>query len=255
MHMDETEELIGICCRALVAQMADVPTIELHMARNCVLGLTGEPLADFNMLTIGPGPDAGAFLVRSIARAKERGLPLLATISPHVAEALASTASGLGMTPVGKAPLMVLRSSTQIRPDDRVNVTRALGPDLVRTAGDIAAAAFDCPRDAIARCIDVCITDAAGVEVHVASADGRPMSAVTVTPMGNTAGISLMGTLPEHQGKGIGGAMLKQVINDYRARGVQRFHLSATAAGLPLYESLGFEHVAELSAWLLLPPV
>ena len=52
--MDETEELIRLCGRALVAQMSDVLGFELHMARNCVLGLTGEPLADFNGLTSAP---------------------------------------------------------------------------------------------------------------------------------------------------------------------------------------------------------
>ncbi|MDB5417575.1 MAG: hypothetical protein JWP50_994 [Phenylobacterium sp.] len=63
--MDETEELIRLCARALVAQMCDAPGFELHMTRNCVLGLTDEPLADFNMLTLGP--DAEAFLTRSVA--------------------------------------------------------------------------------------------------------------------------------------------------------------------------------------------
>jgi hypothetical protein len=72
--MDETEELIRLCGRALVAQVGDVPGVELHMTRNCVLGLTGEPSADFNMLTLGPDPDAEAFLIRSVARAKERGM-------------------------------------------------------------------------------------------------------------------------------------------------------------------------------------
>ena len=56
--MDETEELIRLCVRALVAQMGDVPGVELHLTRSCVLGLTGEPLADFNMLTLGADPDA-----------------------------------------------------------------------------------------------------------------------------------------------------------------------------------------------------
>ncbi|HEY5006425.1 MAG TPA: hypothetical protein VII42_00390, partial [Caulobacteraceae bacterium] len=87
--MDETEELIRLCCRALVAQMCGAPGFELHMTQNCVLGLTSEPLADFNMLTLGPDPDAEAFLTRSVARAKARGLPLLAMMSPHVAPALA----------------------------------------------------------------------------------------------------------------------------------------------------------------------
>src|SRR4051812_40392937 len=105
--MDETEELIQLCVRALVTQMIAAPGIELHVTRSCVLGLTDEPLADFNRLILGPDPDVEGFLVRSVARAKERGLPLTATISPHVAETLAPIATRLGLIMVGAAPLMV----------------------------------------------------------------------------------------------------------------------------------------------------
>jgi GNAT superfamily N-acetyltransferase len=249
--MDETEELIRLCVRALVAQMGDVPGVEMHMTRDCILGLTGEPLADFNMLTLGPDPDAEGFLTRSVARAKARRLPLTAMMSPHVAQALAPVATRLGLTAVGTAPLMVLRAGVSVRPSRPVKVTRALGPELVGIAGDLAAVAFDVPRDAFARCIDVGITETAGVETYIAWGEAGPMSAVTVTPTGNTAGISLMATPPEHQRKGMGRALLTQVIDDYRRRDVERFHLGATEAGRPLYASLGFEPIAELSAWIL----
>jgi GNAT superfamily N-acetyltransferase len=252
--VDETEELIQLCVRALAAQMCGAPGIELHMTRSAVLGLTDEPLADFNRLTLGDDPDAEGFLVRSVARARERGRPLVATMTPKVAAALAPVATRLGLVPVGTAPLMVLRPQTPVRPSRPVTITRALGPKLVAIAGDLAAAAFDEPRDVIARCIDVCVTETAGLETYIAWEGERPMSAVTVTPTGDTAGISLMATPPEHQRKGMGRALLTWAIDDYRRRGVTRFHLGATPAGLPLYTNLGFETVAELSAWLLADP-
>ena len=249
--MDETEELIRLCVRALVAQMGGVPGVELHMTRSCVLGLTGEPLADFNMLTLGDDPDAEGFLTRSVARARARGLPLQAMMSPRAAETLAAVATALGLTAVGTALLMLLRAETPVKPSRPVNVTRALGPELVAIAGDLVAAAFSSPRDVIARCIDVGVTETAGVETYIAWGDDGAMSAVTVTPTGNTAGITLMATPPEHQRKGLGRALLTQVITDYRRRGVARFYLSATEAGRPLYASLGFEPITELSAWVL----
>jgi GNAT superfamily N-acetyltransferase len=63
-----------------------------------------------------------------------------------------------------------------------------------------------------------------------------------------------MATPPEQQRKGMGRALLSQVIDDYRRRGVERFHLGATEAGRQLYTSLGFELVADLSVWVLEPP-
>lgn len=253
--MDETEELIQLCVRALVSQMIAAPGVELHMTPNCVLGLTDEPLADFNRLTLGAGPEAEDFLIRSVARAKERGRPLTAIMSPHVAESLAPVAMRLGLTAVGAAPLMVLRPDVPVQPSGPTKIVRALGPELVGVAGDLIAAAFDTPRDVIARCIDVCVTPTAGVETYVAWDDDGPVCTVTVTPTGDTAGISLMATPPEHQRKGMGRALLSQVIDDYRRRGVERFHLGATDAGRPLYTSLGFELVADLPVWILELPV
>ena len=252
--MSETEELIRLSVRALVAQMGGVPGVEMHMTRDCILGLTGEPLADFNMLTLGPDPDAEGFLTRAVARAKARGLPLTAMMSPQVAQGLAPVATRLGLRAVGTAPLMVLRAGTPVPVSRPVKVTRALGDELVGIAGDLVAAAFDIQRDAVARCIDVGITETAGVETYIGWGDEGAMSAVSVTPTGNTAGISLMATPPEHQRKGVGRALLTQVIADYRGRGVERFHLGATEAGRPLYASLGFEPIADLTAWLLDAP-
>ena len=146
---------------------------------------------------------------------------------------------------------MVLRPDVPVRPSRPTNIVRALGPELVGVAGDLIAAAFDEPRDVIARCIEVSITETAGVETYIAWGDEGPMCTVSVTPTGNAAGITLMATPPEHQRKGVGRALLSQVIDDYRRRGMERFHLGATEAGQPLYTSLGFELVADLPVWIL----
>ncbi len=249
--MDEAEELIQLCVRALAAQMHGAPGIELHMTRNCILGLTDEPLADHNRLILGPDPDVAGFLIRSVARAKERHRPLMATMSPHVAQHLAPVATRLGLTAVGAAPLMVLRPDVPVQPSRRMKIVRALGPELVGVAGDLIAAAFGEPRGVIARCIEVSMTETSGVETYIAWGDGGPLCTVSVTPTGDTAGITLMATPPEHQRKGVGRALLSQVIDDYRRRGVARFHLGATEAGRPLYASLGFELVADLPVWML----
>ena len=71
-----------LCVRALVAQMCDVPGVEMHLTPTAVLGLTGEPSPDFNRLTLADGPDGEEFLTRSVARARARGLPLVAVMSP-----------------------------------------------------------------------------------------------------------------------------------------------------------------------------
>jgi hypothetical protein len=55
--MDETEELIRLCVRALVAQMIAAPGIELHVTRSCVLGLT--PMSKASSFDRWPGRRSG----------------------------------------------------------------------------------------------------------------------------------------------------------------------------------------------------
>ena len=138
--MDETDEIVRLCVRALVAQMGEVPGVEMHLTRDCVLGLTGEPSADFNRLTLGADPDAEGFLISSVARAKARGLPLHAVMSPRAADALAPVATRLGLTLVGASPLMVLRAGTPVAPSRPVKITRALGSELVGIAAQNVSA-------------------------------------------------------------------------------------------------------------------
>lgn len=252
--MDEAEELIQLCVRALATQMIAAPGVELHMTRSCALGLTDEPSADFNRLTLGADPDAEDFLVRSVARAKERGRPLSVVMSPRAAETLAPVATDLGLAAVGTSPLMVFRPDVPVPPACPIRLARALGPELVGVAGDLIAAAYGKPRDLIARYFDVGMTETSGVETYIAWGDEGPMCTVSVTPTGDTGGISLMATPPEHQRKGVGRALLSQVIDDYRRRGMQRFHLGSSDAGRRLYDSLGFELVADLPVWILERP-
>lgn len=249
--MNETDELVELCVRALAMQMSAAPGAELHMTRRCILALTDETSADHNRLILGADPDVEGFLIRSVGRAKERDRPLVALMAPAVAEALAPRATQLGLTAVGAAPLMVLRPDVAVQPTRPIKVVRALGSELVGVAGDLIAAAFDEPRDVIARCIEVSITPTSGVETYVAWDEDRPVCTVSLTLTGDTAGVTLMATPPKHQGKGMGRALLTHVIDDYRRRGVARFHLGATEAGRPLYTSLGFDLVADLPVWVL----
>ena len=249
--MDETEELLQLCVRALATQMIAAPGVELHMTRSCALGMTDEPLADFNRLTLGDDPEAEGFLIRSVARARERGRPLSVVMSPRAAETLAPVATRLGLTAVGTSPLMVLRPDVAVQPSRPAKIVRALGPELVGVAGDLIAAAFDEPRNLVASYFDVGMTETSGVETYIAWGDDGSMCTVSVTPTGDTGGITLMATPPEHQRKGIGRALLSHVIDDYRRRGMRRFHLGSSDAGRRLYDSLGFELVADLSVWIL----
>ena len=248
--MDETAELNRLSGRAFAAMMGEAPGFEMRQSRDCTLGLSGEPVADLNMMFIGSDPDAERFLAEGLARCVERELPLLVVMTPHLAAELSPVAERLGLTPAGSVPLMVLRGSAPVRLGRMCNVKRALDTATVRAAGDLVAAAFELPRDSVARALGASLKETSAAETYVGLDANVAMSAVTVTRTGSTAGIWCMATPPEHQGKGMGRALLTRVIEHFRHQGVDRFYLAATTAGRPLYESIGFVTIADYTVWL-----
>ncbi len=248
---DEVAELHRLSGHALVALFGGAPGAEIRLAGSCGLGLSGEKVADLNMLMLGaPAAEAEVFLDEAMARAEARGLELLAMMTPAVADALAGPAEGHGLVRAGEVPLMVLRGSTEVRPGRACRIEAVRDSAMARISGDLAAAAFDLPRDAVGRVVGPQVAPTSTASIYVAFAGDEPMSSVTVTRTGDTAGIWTMATPPAHQGKGMGRALLSRIIERLRHEGVGRFFLFATAAGFPLYTSLGFVTLAEDAAWV-----
>ena len=248
--IDELAELHRLSGRALAASFGEAAGAEIRLAGNCALALTGEHIADLNMLLLGPTTsDSAAFMDEALARVDARGVGLLALMAPAAAEVLAQAAERSGLAAAGTVPLMVLRDA-EVRVGKSCRIERAIDPTMAGVAGDLVSAAFSLPRDAVARAIDPGITPTSAADVYVAFDGDTPTSSVVITRSGHTAGVWNMATPPEHQGKGMGRALLSRIIERLRQNGVQRFYLFATAAGFPLYTSLGFVTLAEEAAWV-----
>lgn len=250
--MDEIAELHRLTGKAIAALMSDAPGVEIRITPGGALGLSGEPVADLNMLALASPPSAAAerLLADSMALVEGRDLPLLAMAPPDTGAALAASAARLGLEAAGTIPLMVLHGAPRTKPLCACEIEPALGPEGLRIFSKLASAAFQLPADSLARAWAGAFGDTSGARTYVAYADGAPSSSVTMTRNGATAGVWCMSTPPERQGRGLGRALLTGVIEELRAEGVERFYLFATAAGRPLYESLGFETLAEDAVWV-----
>ncbi len=90
------------------------------------------------------------------------------------------------------------------------------------------------------------LADHPGVSFYLARRDGEPAGACVTMHDGVAGGIYWVGTLPEHRSHGVGRAVLTAALNHL---GNVPATLTATAAGRPLYESLGFRTVAEATWW------
>jgi ribosomal protein S18 acetylase RimI-like enzyme len=76
--------------------------------------------------------------------------------------------------------------------------------------------------------------------------EGKPMGAASVFFGHGVVDFYNVAILPEYQGKGLGRHLMLGCLQAIAARGRQEVVLNATAAGQPLYQSLGFEPVLEL---------
>jgi GNAT superfamily N-acetyltransferase len=78
--------------------------------------------------------------------------------------------------------------------------------------------------------------------------------AVGVFRYDHFASVGYMVVDPDHQGKGIGRALMQHLMQELQHDGVTRLTLEATAAGAPLYSSLGFVEVGQPRAVHLRQP-
>jgi GNAT superfamily N-acetyltransferase len=248
---DETAALFRLAGRDVAALFGGAPRFQARLEPDAALLLSGEPAIDLNMLLIGPSPRASAFLAEAVEVARASGLPMVALAAPQAADRLAPVAAGLGLEAAGTLPLMVLRADGPVPLGKPCEVSRITDPDGIARMADMVGAAFAIEPRHVGPVYAGAFHAAASGELYAGEMAGQAMSTVVATPAGDTAGIWCMATPPEHQGKGAGRALLTRVLETLRRRGVTRFYLFATPAGRPLYESLGFETLAECPAWAL----
>ena len=252
-NSDEVRTLHRLAMRDVGAMFGQAPGFHAWIEPDAAFLVSGEPIIDLNMLLIGPTPRAAAVLEAAHDTAEARGLPFIVLATPDGTLALETAAARIGMASAGTMPMMVFRAEDSIRLGKPCEVTRADGPASAAIAGDLVSSAFGIDRESTARTLETAVHAASSVDIYICAIEGAPRSSVAATRAGDTAGIWCMATPPEHQGNGAGRALLTRVLESQRQAGVRRFYLYATPAGRPLYESIGFETLAECPVWAFDP--
>ena len=140
---------------------------------------------------------------------------------------------------VGEMPVMSKRLDGPEVDDERVR--RATSADRA-AVNELLRAAYGLPQDAIELATSPLeLPEGGPLSIWVLEEDGEVVSAVTTTRIDDTVGLWTMATPPEQQRKGYGRALLAAVLTEARRDGAALGLLGATAAGLPLYASTGWE--------------
>ena len=243
-------DLYQTCGEALALYCRAAPQREIHLTAHGWLAASGEPYADFNQALVDANSDADGQLRAFHQTMQVRKLPALYFLTPAVADRLAPTASALGMTFAGKAPVMVCAAADlSYTGSDRYVLKQVVTAADQALVCDILAHAFGLARAAFTPVLDITQLDAPGLTTYLVYQGDQPVSTVATIVAGPVVGVWSMGTLPDQQRKGVGRALLGQVMAQQRARGTQNFYLFSTDAGQRLYEQLGYRTVAELSVW------
>src|SRR3954451_16794080 len=134
-------------------------------------------------------------------------------------------------------PWLRFAAVTEVR-DLRADDARSIGDLLSRAGfGPTVAGLISFPRES------------PHGDVLVAERDGRAIGGVCCASFGATGWIGALGVLPDARRRGGGEALTRAACARLRERGAETVLLFATDMGRPLYERLGFEPEATVSAW------
>lgn len=149
---------------------------------------------------------------------------------------------GEGWNSSGTMPLMMLDlDDASIGPDARVR--EASGPHDAEIASKIFSDAFDDPKEVADACAS-CLHSADKVaRIWILEDNGVAVSAVVSADVEDSTTIWAMSTTPQHARRGFGKALLGHVMFQAKQRGMVRGLLSATPAGKPLYDAIGWSTV------------
>ena len=211
------------------------------------LGLSGEPgCADLNMAGV-VGSASPAVVDGYVDAVEERGLDAILFVgddAPH----LVNAALARGLTAAGAVPMMVWRRDALISTGARR--ARQVTEDEIPAVNTVVADAFSLAEDAVQRTMPPSLL-AAGADVWIVEEDGAIAGSGTFVRSGDHVAIYCMATGAAFQRRGIGRALLETAMGHYLEQGVTTFTLEATAAGLRLYEQIGFETVALAPAFVI----
>ena len=86
-----------------------------------------------------------------------------------------------------------------------------------------------------------------GVWLTIARIDGKPVGFALSRAIAGGAELLLLATAPACRSRGVGGALLRSVVADARAKEASRLHLEVRRGNgaIALYKAAGFEQVGE----------
>jgi len=231
--------------------------------RGACLIATGVPFALFNpafpgpVITSAPGSKGGAFLASARTFYQRRRLPWALVLDEDEPAAGPATPRQLllaGLRPVEPLPVLVhaTRPGAHWPP-----AAPWLDVRLVRTNEETADhrailhAAFGIP-EAMSRLVASVAPASPLLVLYVAydRATKQAVGSAALCEGGGLAGVYNVATHPDFRRKGVAVTLMRAVLDEARARGLQLSVLQSSPAGRSLYSHLGFQHLKTYAVYV-----
>lgn len=229
---------------------------ESRLTPGMSLLMSGLPYADLNMAIVwgsagggGAGGGAGGDIAWVCERSESLRAPCL-ILTPGGESGAGRDCEGAGLVGVGEIPLMRLVGGGAVVGETGGACGLVECDGEVMSANEVTGAAFGLPVEAVGRVFGERVPSQPGLRVYVARHEGRVVSGLRISRIGEVAMIWCMATAVDQLRRGFGRRLLAAAISAERAAGAAEFLLLATPAGQPLYRSVGFEVISVASAWL-----
>ncbi len=234
------------CCLS----WADWPEMELHRNDRMVWTITDVAFPFFNNVFNARLPEEG--IERAIAETlepfRQREVPAFWWTGPATRPvALGQYLERAGLEHGFEAPAMAvdlqgMNESTS--PPAGFAIEEVVDEDTLRQWCDVMTPVYQFPDFAAGPWFKMLASQGLGREKRLrhflARLDDKPVATASLYLGGGVAGLSSIGTLPDHRHRGIGMALTVAVLQEARRAGYRIGVLFSSVMGLPMYRRIGF---------------
>jgi len=206
------------------------------------------PIPLFNHVLIETPEATPDDLRAAVAALEETELRFTVSLRVGIDDRLAEVLQASTLVPVVKpTPGMFLRPPTHSETPSDLEIRS--GRDVFDDHCVVSAEGFGMSLETLRGVLTPELADRDDIVFYAGYVGGEPVTSSAGVLHDSSVTVVNVATLPQHRGRGYGGAMTMATVVDGGERGCDAAFLQSSEMGFPVYKRLGFETVVEYDSW------